>query len=186
MIYLTLFYEFFKIGLFSVGGGLATVPFLYDLTTRYDWFSAQMLSNMIAVGESTPGPIGVNIATYAGFQAAGVIGGMIATLGLVAPSLIVIVAIAHFLTKFKENRFVDSSFYMIRPVATGLIISATIHLIRITLLTDTNFTNISNILDVIKLKEVLLLCVITPAIFYFKKSPILYIGICAALGVFIF
>ena len=103
MIYIQLFCEFFKIGLFAVGGGLATLPFLYDLASKYPWFDATMLPNMIAISESTPGPIGVNMATYAGFSATGIIGGIIATLGLVTPSIMIIMIIASFLNKFKEN-----------------------------------------------------------------------------------
>ena len=93
MIYWTLFFEFFKIGLFAVGGGLATIPFLFDLTKRFDWFSTQDLVSMIALSESTPGPLGVNMATFAGFQTTGVLGGIIATVGLGLPALFVIVLI---------------------------------------------------------------------------------------------
>lgn len=103
MVYLTLFLEFFKVGLFSVGGGLSTIPFLYELAAKYPWFDEKILMDMIAVSQSTPGAIGVNMATFAGFRAASVLGGIIATLGLVAPSVIVIIIIAHFLNKFKER-----------------------------------------------------------------------------------
>ena len=85
MIYVTLFFEFFKIGLFAIGGGLATIPFLFQLTEKFDWFDVAELTNMIAVSESTPGPLGINMATYAGIQAAGLFGGIVATLGLVVP-----------------------------------------------------------------------------------------------------
>ena len=87
MIFGILFSEFFKIGLFAVGGGLVTIPFLFELTRKYNWFSAQELMDMIAVSQSTPGPIGINMATYAGFQTAGIYGGIVATFGLVLPSL---------------------------------------------------------------------------------------------------
>ena len=100
MIYIKLFLEFFKIGLFAVGGGLATIPFLYDLAEKTSWFTKAELSNMIAVGESTPGPIGVNMATYAGVQTTGILGGISATLGLICPSLIIILIIAKILDKF--------------------------------------------------------------------------------------
>ena len=94
MIFLQLFYEFFKIGLFAVGGGMATIPFLMDLTSRYSWFTMADLTNMIAVSESTPGPIGINMATYAGFNAAGIPGALCATLSLVLPAWIIIILIA--------------------------------------------------------------------------------------------
>ena len=93
MIWLSMFWEFFKTGLFAVGGGLATLPFLYHISERTGWFSAEDIANMIAISESTPGPLGVNMATYAGFQALGIPGGIFTTLSLTAPALIVITII---------------------------------------------------------------------------------------------
>ena len=116
MLYLQLFYEFFKTGLFAIGGGLATLPFLYDMADKYPWFTRTDLANMIAVSESTPGPIGVNMATYVGFTTGGILGSIIATCGLVLPSLIIIIIIAKFLESFQDNRFVQSAFYGLRPV----------------------------------------------------------------------
>ena len=132
MIYLKLFWEFFKTGLFAVGGGMATIPFLYDLSDSTGWFTHNDLANMIAVGESTPGPIGVNMATYVGFltgmQQNGVpgaiLGGVIATLGLVTPSLIVIMIVAAVLQSFRNSRYVNSAFYGLRPASTGMIAAA--------------------------------------------------------------
>ena len=110
MIYLKLFYEFFKIGLFAVGGGAATIPFLSSLSEKTAWFTQTDLANMIAISESTPGPIGVNMATYAGFNAGssfgsfwyGIAGGVVATLSLVLPSVIVCIIVYKFLEKFKD------------------------------------------------------------------------------------
>lgn len=124
MIYLRLFYEFFKVGLFSIGGGLATIPFLSDMGGRTGWFSAGELANMIAVSESTPGPMGVNMATYVGFHTGGVPGAVVATLGLVCPAIIIIAIIAGFLKKFRGSRSVEAVFYGIRPASTGLIAAA--------------------------------------------------------------
>ena len=121
MIYLQLFWEFFKTGLFAVGGGLATLPFLYDMSAKTGWFTQLDLTNMIAVGESTPGPIGVNMATYVGYVTAGIPGGVIATLGLVTPSIIVIMIVAAILKSFRNNRYVNSAFYGLRAASTGLI-----------------------------------------------------------------
>jgi len=134
MIYLRLFYEFFKVGLFSVGGGLATVPFLSDMGSRTGWFTAADVANMLAISESTPGPIGVNMATYAGFQAGGVPGSIVATLGLIAPAIIIISIIAGFLKKFRESRVVDSVFYGLRPASTALITAALIQVCVISLM----------------------------------------------------
>lgn len=121
MVFLYLFIEFFKIGLFAIGGGPATIPFLMDLTDRYDWYTKEDVINMLAVSESTPGPIGINMATYAGFKAAGFLGGLVATLSLVLPSLIVVILIAKLLNNFSKNPFVRSAFSTIRPLVTGLI-----------------------------------------------------------------
>ena len=121
MIYWTLFFEFLKIGLFAVGGGLATIPFLFDLTKRFDWFSTQELVSMIALSESTPGPLGVNMATFAGFQASGVFGGIFATIGLVFPALFVTILIARFLNRFKESFLVQSVFFGLRPAVLVMI-----------------------------------------------------------------
>ena len=101
MIYLILAFEFFKIGLFSIGGGMATLPFLMDLTNKYDWFTVSELTNMVAISESTPGPVGINMATYAGYNAAGVLGAIVATLALTAPAWIIIILIAKFLENLK-------------------------------------------------------------------------------------
>ena len=124
MIYLRLFWEFFKTGLFAIGGGMATLPFLHDIGEATGWFTQAQLMNMLAVSESTPGPIGINMATYVGFTVAGVPGAVIATLGEVTPSIIVILIIAALLRLFLENRYVDLAFYGLRPASTGLILAA--------------------------------------------------------------
>ena len=133
MLYLRLFYEFFKTGLFAVGGGMATIPFLYNMADTTGWFTRMDVDNMIAVGESTPGPIGVNMATYVGYLTGGnagdglpfaLLGAVVATLGLITPSIIVILIIASFLKSFRDNRYVESAFYGLRPASTGLIAAA--------------------------------------------------------------
>ena len=132
MIYLQLFWEFFQTGLFAVGGGMATIPFLYDMSDKTGWFTHQDLANMIAVGESTPGPIGVNMATYVGYVtgmgeggvATAILGAVIASLGLVLPSLIVIMIVAAMLKRFKNSPLVQSAFYGLRPASTGMIAAA--------------------------------------------------------------
>ena len=133
MIFLRLFFEFFQTGLFSVGGGLATIPFLQHMGETTGWFTNQELTTMIAVSESTPGPMGVNMATYVGYHmgcstvlgpAGGILGAVIATLGLVAPSIIVILIIARFLQKFRHSRLVEAAFSGLRPASTALIVVA--------------------------------------------------------------
>nr|WP_207737468.1 chromate transporter [Flavonifractor plautii] len=134
VIYLQLFFEFFKAGLFAIGGGLATIPFLTDIGQRTGWFTSGELANMIAISESTPGPMGVNMATYVGFHTGGIAGGVIATLGLVCPSILVILVIAGFLKKFRESQGVDAVFYGIRPASTALIAAALAEVCSIALL----------------------------------------------------
>lgn len=140
MIYLTLIFEFFKIGLFSIGGGMATLPFLMDLTDKYDWFTAGELADMVAISESTPGPVGINMATYAGYNAAGIPGAIAATLALTAPALIIIVLIARFLENFSENPTAKAIFYGIRPTVAALIGYAVWELLKIALLVTVNGT----------------------------------------------
>ena len=130
MVLLRLFFEFAKTGLFAVGGGLATIPFLQDLGARTGWFTNSELTTMIAVSESTPGPMGVNMATYVGFKIAGVhhipgvIGAAVATLGLIFPSIVIILIIAGFLQRFRQSKAVEAVFYGLRPASTALIASA--------------------------------------------------------------
>ena len=121
MIYLQLFWEFFKVGLFSIGGGMATLPFLAHMGDATGWFTQAQLMNMLAVSESTPGPVGINMATYVGFTIGGVPGAVIATLGEVTPSIIVILLIAAVLQQFRRNKYVEFAFYGLRPASTGLI-----------------------------------------------------------------
>ena len=132
MIYLQLFWEYFKAGLFAVGGGMATIPFLYEISDRTGWFTHRDLANMLAVSESTPGPIGVNMATYVGYVTGmkeggvmnAILGALTASIGLVMPSLIVILIVAAMLKRFKNSPLVQKTFYGLRPASTGLIAAA--------------------------------------------------------------
>lgn len=130
---LRLFWEFFKIGLFSVGGGPATLPYLMELTKRFDWFTMEQLTNMIAVSESTPGPLGLNMATYVGYQTMGPLGGVVASIGLVLPSLIIICIIAAFFAKFNKNQKVQAAFSAIRPAVTAIIAVAVFNICKVIL-----------------------------------------------------
>ena len=135
MTYLLLFYEFFKTGLFAVGGGMATLPFLYDMSARHpDWFSASQIADMVAVSESTPGPIGVNMATYVGFQVGSVPGAVVATIGLVTPSIIVILIVAAFLRSFRDSKLVNSVFYGLRPASAAMVAAAGLSVAGVALL----------------------------------------------------
>ena len=129
MIYLRLFYEFFKTGLFAIGGGMATLPFLHDIGETTGWYTQTQLMNMLAVSESTPGPIGINMATYVGYTAGGIPGAVIATIGEVTPSIIVILIVAMMLKKFRDSKYVNDAFYGLRPASTGLIGAACVSVI---------------------------------------------------------
>ena len=131
---LLLFWEFFKVGLFAVGGGPATLPFLMDLAEKRPWFTMQDLTNMVAISESTPGPLGLNMATYAGVQTLGIFGGLVSTLGLVLPSVVIIILIAKFLDNFSQNKYVRGAFYGIRPAVTALIAAAVLGICKVSLL----------------------------------------------------
>lgn len=141
MLYIRLFFEFFKTGLFAIGGGMATIPFLYEMSDKTGWFTYGDLANMIAVSESTPGPIGVNMATYVGFvtgsgqggMATGILGAVCATFGLVTPSIIIILIIASFLKSFRDSKYVNEAFYGLRPASTGLIAAAGLSVVMTTL-----------------------------------------------------
>ena len=135
MLYLQVFYEFFKIGLFAIGGGPATIPFLMELSEKSSWYTMEELTNMIAISESTPGPVGLNMATYVGFTTLGMAGGIVSTLGLVLPSIVIIILIAKFLINFQENQYVKWVFSGIRPAVTALILSAVIGICRVSLFT---------------------------------------------------
>ena len=131
---LRLFFEFCRVGLFSVGGGLATIPFLTDLGERTGWFTSGQLADMIAISESTPGPMGVNMATYVGFHTAGILGGIVATLGLIFPSIVIILIIAGFLQKFRQSKAVDGVFYGLRAASVALITAAMLQVAKIALM----------------------------------------------------
>ncbi len=183
MIFLQLFAEFFKIGLFSVGGGLATLPFLYELSDKMQWFSYEDIQNMIAVSESTPGPIGVNMATYTGFTTAGPLGSVIATLGLITPSIIVILIIAGFLKRFQQNKFVIGSFNGLRPASTALIASALLGMIVMNLLNLDAFKASKAILDLFRWKNILLAVIVFIGTKKFKKwHPAVFLAFGAVYG----
>lgn len=139
--------EFFKTGLFSVGGGLATLPFLHDISTKHpDWFSLSDMADMLAVAESTPGPIGINMSTYVGFHSFGVLGGICTTLSLVLPSFIVILIVSKFWEKYKTNEKVMKIFAALRATAIGLIFSAGVVVLKTALLPAGSFSIVCLIL----------------------------------------
>ena len=186
-LYLRLFWEFFKTGLFAVGGGMATLPFMYDISDKTGWFTHSMLADMVAVSESTPGPIGVNMATYVGFVTGGVPGAVIATVGLVTPSVIVILLIARVLKAFRENQYVDAGFYGLRPCSVGLIAAAGVLVIKLALFNTELYASTGALLDLFNVKALILAAVLLVATRCIKKlkglHPIVFILASAVIGI---
>ena len=186
-LYLRLFWEFFKTGLFAVGGGMATLPFMYDISDKTGWFTHSMLADMVAVSESTPGPIGVNMATYVGFVTGGIPGAVVATVGLVTPSVILILLIARVLKAFRENQYVDAGFYGLRPCSVGLIAAAGVLVIKLALFNTEIYASTGALLDLFNFKALILAAVLLAATRCIKKlkglHPIVFILASAVIGI---
>ena len=183
MTLLRLMLEFFKTGLFSVGGGLATLPFLYEMSNNTGWFSHSDIADMIAISESTPGAIGINMSTYAGFKTAGLMGGILATLSLAAPSVIIILIIAKFLNKFRENPNVEGAFYGLRPASIAMITAAGINVARVALVNIPAFRATGSLADLFLPKAIILGILIFIGQKKLNWSPILFIALSAVVGV---
>ena len=184
MTLLWLMFEFFKTGLFSVGGGLATLPFLYEMSDRHpQWFSHADIADMIAISESTPGPIGINMSTYAGYRTAGIPGGMLASLALALPSVIITLIIARFLARFRQNRLVEGAFYGLRPASIAMISVAGLNVVRVALVDMTALTSGAGLGGFFIWKAIALAVLIFIGLRKLKWSPIAFIAISAAVGI---
>ena len=194
MIYLRLVYEFFKTGLLAVGGGLATLPFLYEISNKTHWFTHGDIMNMIAVAESTPGAIGINMSTYVGNMTAGFLGGIIATLSLAAPSIIIITLISKALQKFRDAPVVEAVFKVLRPASTALITAALLGVAKSTLLhadeveamqTGSQAVTAGSIFGAVNWFALIMAAILFIAMHFGKKKihPIVYIALSAVLGV---
>ncbi|MFW5649291.1 MAG: chromate transporter [Candidatus Alkaliphilus sp. MAG34] len=191
MIYLKLYFEFFKIGLFAIGGGLATLPFIKQLAGKYGWITQKQILDMIAISESTPGPIGVNAATFTGNITAGTLGGIVATIGVVTPSVIIILLVAHYFMKFGEARIVKSAFSGIRPAVTGLIAAVGFGVAKMSLFNIDRYNAVSKtssifdikILPILDMKAVILFGVIIFLINKYERHPITYLIGSAIVGI---
>ena len=168
MIYLLLAYEFFKIGLFSFGGGYATIPFLYHISQEYNWYSLEELTQMTAVASITPGPVGINVATYAGMNTAGIIGALLATIFEILPSLILVLIVAKLLKKFSDNFYVKAVIETLKPISCALLASVAVGLIK------------PEMQDV---KSIVLLAVLLAFSWKSKKDPIFYMFFAGIVGV---
>ncbi len=189
MIFIEMFFRFFFVGLFSIGGGLATLPFLTSMGETTGWFTQTDISNMVAISESTPGPLGVNMATYIGYQIGsqqgeffGILGTLIAPLGLVTPSVIIILIISKILKKFRNSKYVEFAFYGLRAASVGLIASACLGVAKIA------FFNLdatgNELLSYINIKSIILSVIIFICVSKFKKiHPIFFILAAAVIGI---
>lgn len=183
MIYLTLLYEFFKIGLFAIGGGLATLPFIQDFASRTGLITQADIANMIAISEATPGPIGINSATYFGYTIGGVPGAIIATIGLILPSFIIILVISRMLDRFRQNKFVDGALYGLRPASTALIAAAGYSVFQLALLDLERYSVTKVFLDIFNLPAIILAVIIFVANRVFKGHPVIYLAGSAVVGI---
>ena len=183
MTLLRLMFEFFKTGLFAVGGGLATLPFLYEISDKTGWFSHADIADMIAISESMPGAIGINMSTYAGFKTAGVPGGILATLSLAAPSLIIILIIAKFLNKFRDNPNVEGAFYGLRPASIAMITAAGLNVAKVALVNIPAFQASGSLADLFLPKAIILGILIFVGQKKLNWSPILFIALSAVVGI---
>ena len=191
MIFLELFVRFFFVGLFAIGGGLATLPFLQSMGETTGWFTASDISDMVAISESTPGPIGVNMATYVGYQigeemgvVGGLAGGLIATLGLITPSIIVIIIVSKMLQKFKDSKYVEYAFYGLRAASIGLVTSACLGVAKIAFFSSEVMAETGSFISAVNYKSIILSAVIFFCITKFKKlHPIVLIIFSAVVGI---
>ena len=188
MIYLELFFEFFKIGLFTFGGGFAMIPLVEDAAVNNGWLTSAEFYELIGVCESTPGPIGVNMSTYAGYITGGaegsaVLGALIASFSLVAPSVIISIIISGVLNRFKENKIVKDTFYGLRPASVGLIAAAAFEVAKVSLINIGLFVDTGIIFDLFRLKELILFVVLFFGMKKFKLHPVIYVLISAAVGI---
>lgn len=185
MIIIKLMYEFFLIGLFTFGGGMATIPYLKDLAERTNWYDISFITDMIAISESTPGPIGINMATFVGYKVAGVLGGILASISEIIPSIIIIILVSNFYNKFKNNQITNNIFYGIRPTVTALIASAGFEVLYVSVMKQnvSLLSGINNIINNIELIEVIFFGIILYLILKFKKHPVSYILLSGLIGI---
>lgn len=183
MIYLLLIYEFFKVGLFAVGGGYATLPFLYHISEVYNWYSSKDLVDMLAISSITPGPVGINVATFAGFKTAGILGSLLATSSLILPSFLIVIIISKLLNKFKENFYVQAVLYAIKPAGCALLASVGVQLFKEYILRDANNFNIHQLITFVDIKALFLLIALFVMSLKVKKDPLVYLGISAICGI---
>ena len=191
MVFLELYIRFFMVGLFSIGGGLATLPFLTSMGEATGWFDAMDISNMVAISESTPGPIGINMATYIGYQIGsdlgvpfGILGSIVASIGEVTPAIIIIIIVSRIIMKFRQSKYVEYTFYGLRAASVGLIAAAWLGVAKIAFFNSEVMAESGNFLMAVDYKSIILSAVIFFLVTKFKKlHPIALIVLSAVVGI---
>ena len=186
LLLLELFWEFLKIGLFAVGGGMATLPFLYDLGDKTGWFTSAQVLDMLAVSESTPGPIGINMATYVGYTVGGIPGAVLATLGSILPGVVLVLILAKFLQKYRDNKYINAAFYGLRPASTALIAAAGVGVLGESLFNFSLYRQTGSFADLFIWGPIILalvLAVLTNIKPTRNIHPVVYIAASAVVGI---
>lgn len=178
-------WEFFKAGLFAIGGGVMSLPFFYDMAERFTWFTAQDVTDMIAISEATPGPFGINMATFAGFKAYGILGSFLGVFSLVLPSFVIVIIVAKFLDRFSENKWVKAAFTGLRPCVCALVLNAWFSIVKVTLINPEKYFESGITVDFFRPLPILFFILIIIGTKIFKKaSPAIWILTGALLGLF--
>ena len=178
MIYIRLFYEFFITGILIFGGGLASIPFLQQMGERTGWFTQQQLATIIAIGETTPGPMGINMATFTGYTVAGTLGGIVATAGLLTPSIALALVVARLLVKFRTSQIVNGAFYSLRPTSVALIAFAGLTVLLISISpTEAEPERLIN------LRAAIFAVILFPLTLIFRVHPMIFLASSAIIGI---
>ena len=185
ILLLKLFFSFFGIGITSIGGGLSIIPLLTNVMITNNWMSKGEIIDMIAISEMTPGPIGINMATFAGFKVAGVLGGLFATLGIVTPSIIIIVIIAHLYNKFKNSIYVKGVMVTIRPIVTGMIMAVCVSIAITSLFNIELYAITSKLFDLFNFSSIIIAIVVFIAGYKFKVHPVILVVVSAVVGIIV-
>jgi len=182
MIYLQLFWEFFKTGLLSFGGGMTALKFLYELAETRSWFTIAEVTNMIAISESTPGPIGINMATFAGYTVAGVPGSLCASLGFAFPSMLITTLVYGFISKYRDHPLFTSVFSALRPAAIALMASAFVSVVLETLINIQALFG-GSFLSAFNYKSIILFVIAFAAVRKLKLPSVVFLAVCAVIGI---
>lgn len=175
-------FEYMKIGAVAIGGGYTVIPFLYYLVEKYHWFDVAEITQMIAVSNLTPGPIGINMATFVGVKVGGVWGAAFTTIAFMIPSFIIVCSLSKFLKKNGENACINNIMYGLRPAAVALITVAGLKIMNTTVFELSKFLKTHNFWDLISIKAFILLAVFTALGLKLKKNPMILIAVAIVVG----